>query len=426
MKDEPMQYPQNSDPSLYRWAGVDAAPPRTSDSFPTRDFYRWVLVGLAGFALMFGLYLYLEHRASRQIIYLTHDNAIGMVRADGTGDRKLNFTGLTYSAIGQPQWSPQGGRFASIIDTPSGTVLVIINRADQLVARIPLQASIASELLPLAWAPGGDHVAIISQRTGSSEIQIADLTQQQIQPLVQTLSDRRVSWHPQRDQLLVTTLSEQSNETIQIVSVNAQATVFNPEDGFTHRKQATWSPNGDQIAYIASNSPDSADQLLFVANTDTSSPTKIVANGQNFLPIWAPRGDLIIFTRYNSETNEFLLYRVRPNGEDLAIIGRGLPPDIAMNDARNGISWSPDGDHMIFQSFNPNTGQINLLLADYDGSNSSSLVSNLATIGVHPRAMWSPTNRAVLVASDGDIWMRWLNREEREIFVRGLFPNWEP
>lgn len=422
-----MQHPQSTDPTMYRWAGESSLAPRTDDPFPTRAFYRWILVGLAGFVLLAGLYLYLERRASRQIIYLTPDNALGMVRADGTGAHKLNFAGLAaYNTRGQPQWSPQGGRFASIIEVPSGNTLLIASRAAQLLAQISLAESVAPELLSEAWAPSGNHVAMISQRAGGTELQIADLEQQRLLSITQPLADHRVSWHPLQDQLLVTTLSKEYTQTIQIVNMNAQELLFNPEDGFAHHSQAAWSPDGVRIAYVASASLNSPEQPLFVANANASSPVKIVADGKNYFPIWAPRGDLIIFTRHNSETNEFMLYRVRPDGEGLAPIGRGLPPEIAMGDPQGAISWSLDRKRMIFQSFNPSTGQTSLSLADYDGSNPSSLVPELTARWTSPSVIWSPTSRGVLVASDGEIWMRWLNSQEREIFASGVYPHWEP
>lgn len=421
-----MQHPQNPDPSSYRWAGTGEAAPRTADSFPARAFYRWILVGLAGFVLMAGLYLYLEHRASRQIIYVTPDSALAAVRADGTGARKLNLAGLAYRTAGQPQWAPQGGRFASLIELPSGYTLLVAGSSGQRVAQLPLADSVAPALLPQAWAPGGDHVVMTSQRAGQTELQIANLDQQQIVPIEHPLADRHISWHPRQDQLLVTTLTEEFTQTIQVVTMDAQERPFIPADGFQHHSQAAWSPDGRQIAYIASASLDSPERPLFVVNANASSPVKVVADGQNYLPIWAPRGDLIIFTRYNSETNEFMLYRVQPDGEGLAPIGRGLPQEIAMTDPQSVASWSPDRAWMIFQSLDPSTGQIELSLARYDGSNPSSLISGLRNGSTSIRAIWSPTSRGVLVASNGQISMRWLSHKEQEVFAQGTFPHWEP
>jgi Tol biopolymer transport system component len=99
----------------------------------------------------------------------------------------------------------------------------------------------------------------------------------------------------------------------------------------------TWSPNGQQIAFI------SADQV-HVVNADGSNWTKLTDNEGYRAPSWSPDGQRIAFISGNTDESE--LYIMDANGSNLTQL---------TNLSKTGefpmfLTWSPDGQQITFSS----------------------------------------------------------------------------
>ncbi|WP_161569155.1 TolB family protein [Candidatus Oscillochloris fontis] len=415
-----MQSPQNGKSNTHLWAGTSNLSAK-DDPFPWRDFFYWFRIGFIGLVVLFLIFTWLEWRASKQIIYLT-DGSLGVIRADGTEPRPLRISGLNGS-FGPPQWSPRGGRFATIVEKPSGTTLLIAKSNGQSEFQVMLPPT--SILPDRAWAPSGNYVAVMSSNSGDSELHIVDIAQNRVNTISLALAIPQVIWHPKRDEVLVTERSPEDIWSLQIVTPDAKIREFAPNDQFTHRSEGVWSPDGQRIAYIGTSTIDDTVRVLMTANIDGSTLIKVLVTGNNFFPIWSPRGDLLLFTQVDPNTNVSTLYRVKPNGEQLQIIGRGLPRDIIATDVSHAVSWSPDRSRMFFQSFSSSTGEVALSIANYDGSNSKVLFSDRGRY-VPLTALWSPTSRGILIVDEGTMRMRWFSNETAQKFTWGEYPSWEP
>jgi len=356
--------------------------------------------------------------------------SLAVVRADGDPATPLALSGLETSVAGPAQWAPQGGRFAAIIGDQSSAEVLISDGVTEAPSRIRLVQPVAPRLAPAAWAPGGNYLVVINDNYGSPALQLVDVQQSRAVTVPLALGDlATATWRPQRDELLVTALSDDAAPALRIVTPDGQVQPFEPEDGQYSRRQGAWSPDGSRVAYIATATLTDTTQTVLLVNADGTSPGVLVPDGENFMPVWAPRGDLVFFTRRDSDSDGYTLYRVQPDGQGIQQVGRGLPPEFVAFDPRSAIAWSPDGTRMFFQSLDPNTNTFSLSVADYDGSNPRVITSGLNSGGSASimHTLWSPTSRGVLMATWGsEMRFQWLTREEPETFPEGGFPNWEP
>jgi Tol biopolymer transport system component len=97
------------------------------------------------------------------------------------------------------------------------------------------------------------------------------------------------------------------------------------------------APDGKRFVYRTFG-PDG--EGLRVMNLETKAVTKLTDGYDNF-PLWSPRGDLIMFSR--QADGDYEIYTIKPDGTGLKRLtfSKG-------NDAH--MTWSPDGDHIVFAS----------------------------------------------------------------------------
>jgi dipeptidyl aminopeptidase/acylaminoacyl peptidase len=127
--------------------------------------------------------------------------------------------------------------------------------------------------------------------------------------------------------------------------------------------RARWSPDGSKVVYNATPADDPDSQRLFVVNADGTGTQQITAAPGVWFDIdatWSPDGNRIAFVRYERVDSEWL---VRPIGVysivDGSILDLGpLPRDARAEDpvASDGAAspgegfdfeWSPDGQSII-------------------------------------------------------------------------------
>jgi len=103
---------------------------------------------------------------------------------------------------------------------------------------------------------------------------------------------------------------------------------------------ASWSPNGEQIAYARGNE-------LFLAKRDGSDSHRLATlTGPASWPRWSPDGKVLRFTIDDSKTGSQSLWEVASDGTHL----RPLLPSWSSPPSECCGNWTPDGSYYVFQS----------------------------------------------------------------------------
>lgn len=129
------------------------------------------------------------------------------------------------------------------------------------------------------------------------------------------------------------------------VEGGAQIAMVNP-DGSEFRELTTgpnnngfpsMSPDGRRFVY-RSFGPEG--DGLRIMDIETKNVTAIASGYDNF-PLWSPRGDLIMFSRFSD--GEYDIYTIKPDGTGVKRLTNSHGNDAHM-------AWSPDGEWIVFAS----------------------------------------------------------------------------
>lgn len=186
---------------------------------------------------------------------------------------------------------------------------------------------------------------------------------------------------PLEDELLVVGVIRGNDLDIYRIAL-ARQLVVPMTHNTTDETYASWSPDGEQIAFMSNRSGSNA---IYVMDAQGRSVRRI-SDGQvgDYNPVWSPDGRQIVYVNYNiSDLRELLLYDMTSGTTRHLIDDAGYDND---------PSWSPDGRYIAFVSsrYTPNS---ELLTLDLDDGRIHRITYN-TTIASHP--LWSPDGRYIL------------------------------
>jgi len=140
-----------------------------------------------------------------------------------------------------------------------------------------------------------------------------------------------------------------------------------------------WSPDGQQLTFYATRITEQLGQICTV-NIDGSGLTVVASEppALHVEPSWSPDGEWIAYRFIEPGTDNYEIYKVRPDGTSRTNLtntpGMDIEPD-----------WSPDSQWIVFASYR--TGDSDLYMMKPDGSNVARLT---ATLGKDSDPSWGP------------------------------------
>ena len=142
--------------------------------------------------------------------------------------------------------------------------------------------------------------------------------------------------------------------------------------------ESTWSPDGNQIAWVSSKR---GNPTIFIMNRDGTETRRLTYAGTyNASPAWSPDGKTIAFA--SQQGNTFDIFLINSDGTDLRRLTKGVGG--ASNEHP---SFSPDGRHVVYSS--SSTGRGNLYVVNLDGSGERCLTCKYR-LGRSSAPSWSP------------------------------------
>lgn len=291
------------------------------------------------------------------------------VRPDGTD--------VTQVAPFEADWavpSPDGSRLAMPQPLDDGRVTTALVRWDGSDLRsLPLPDDGGLSLAPSAWSPDGSRIALegwSDADASANGIQLLDIEHETITRLTTVESPYRhdvpVGWSPDGTALLVLRLPDDGDRgDLFALGIDDLAwRRLTPEgqtawlNGFS--VPGTWSPDGGSIAFVAFDGQTPA-SAVYVVDAAGGEPVRVSAQGRYATGArFSPDGRWVLYDMDPNGGGVHYVDAVRPDGtEEHAITDR----ETTGSGTCCG-TWSPDGDHVLFQDGDASAAHLWTVAAD--------------------------------------------------------------
>jgi TolB protein len=284
-------------------------------------------------------------------------NEIGFIRKDSADPGIYYTSGRSgpHGAIRAASWSPDGSHivFHRRADAPRRA-----SGAEKTFSRNPKYELSLSGLLP-AFSPSGKECVTNSppsaNPTGAS-LYVTEVANGQSKTVYQDPKRNILAgaWSPDGNRIIFGIggfaaffdgFHTQFLKNGDRVEGGAQVAIVNKDGTGFHELTAdsgnnafpSFAPDGNRFVYRTFAKDGYG---LRVMNLQTKAVTKLTGAYDNF-PLWSPRGDLIMFSRLIG--GSYQIYTIKPDGSSLKRLTSTNGTDAHM-------SWSPDGEYILFAS----------------------------------------------------------------------------
>jgi TolB protein len=337
-----------------------------------------------------------------------------VVPLDGGPVRRLGpeLTGDLHGGV-----SPDGTRLAFDVHTGSGQATIWVQ--DLAPGSAPRQLTtegLENLAGPFAWSPDGTSLLYTSERTGTRDIWILDVTSGSARQLTSDVrNDIQPRWSP--DGRFIAFLSDRGGQTdlwIQAAAGGAAQRVTNDRAIET---PARWSSDGQSLFFRSARNEDE----LVVMPPDGGAPRILVSlpgytiNSANL----APDGATALYS--TNRSGNFDIWSVPTAGGEPAVFAASPLSD-------GNPRFSPDGSQVLFSS--DRGGQPDLWLAPAGGGEPRQLTNDRALEG---ETAWSPDGKHIVFSSTrggagGDLWTQSVGGGEAMRLTTGSMrpftPHW--
>jgi len=253
------------------------------------------------------------------------------------------------------RWSPDGHWFATAIGTTDGNPLPLLSSSGQLIDTLNPKCSLGGDSGTFAWLPDG-RLSCFSD-SDPTILHIIELDAKgQIRKITPVLVQDLVSGVLESDM--------------------------------------QWNPHHPWLATIASTSPGSGTDSLYLSDINGRSlMVPLVVNAERLA--WSPDGKTLVLTERMSGVLIFL--SVQPTADGKVTVKETRRVAAGASDIAD-VAWSPSGRWLLCRHASYQSEDSLFLLAT-DGSNKQIQLTSSNTDGQLDNPAWSPDGRRVIVAT---------------------------
>lgn len=192
----------------------------------------------------------------------------------------------------------------------------------------------------LSWSPDGNRIAFTGQYAGDSSpgIYVLDVeTGASTKLTPDSERDGHPAWSP--DGTFIAYASGPLDALTHVWLMRADGTGRRDLTPNGDGDEPTWSPDGTKIAFTSARDQPQG-FALWTMNADGSDPIRITPlGGVVWQPAWSPDGNWIAFSAL--EGTQEAIFMVHPDGS-------GLMPFHAASAPAGDVSWSLDGQRLVY------------------------------------------------------------------------------
>ncbi len=265
--------------------------------------------------------------------------------------------------LGMPNWSPDG-RFLATTSWQDGKIVPTVYNAS--LEGISNFSRVYDVMAVPASGWSNDSLAIAIVESDGSNTYLALATEpfdsSDTVHYKEFFLDGRASlnWHPLEPKLLVTAYTDENPiPSLYVVTPGAAPQPLKPDDGFSLHADAAWSPDGSQIAYIATDVYTSGQDILpgalWVADSNGGRARQLLSDAQLIAPMWNTDGTTITYIKVGGELGSFALYRIAVDGSTVPEYIGPANEQLARYplDRNRFLQWSDDGRQLLFTGAQP-------------------------------------------------------------------------
>jgi Tol biopolymer transport system component len=284
---------------------------------------------------------------------------------DRDGENLLNLTnnpgndGIPIQSPGQDQLT-----FASDRDG-SGLDLFQANLDGSNVINITQTPD--SNEVPIAWSPDVEHLVLVSDQNGSTDILLMQPTDGEML----NLSERDGAWSfddwSSKTGRFILTIETFEGLSLFVTDL-AGDTHQTLTDGSFPAAGGRWSPDEQKVAFMA-QTPESGSIDIYVVDVADGEPINLTQSpSSDRYPRWSPDGSKIAFVSDRDGNSE--IYVMDADGSNLTNLTNSPSDESIQGD----FAWSPDGTQILFHS--DRDANVEVYLMDADGSNQVNLTNS--------------------------------------------------
>ena len=234
------------------------------------------------------------------------------------------------------------------------------------------------------WSPDGKRIAFVSSRDGNCEIYVMGADGSSPVNVTRTEFDEvHPSWSPDGERIVVASDEAGGADLVVIDAATGERTLLT--DGGLIHNYPDWSPGGGLIAFSGGQSPAGPGSIheLHIVSEGGGTP-KALTDFDSLLaaPEWSPSGSRLAF---HNQGDPFSVWIAQADGSS--------PEETALG---GHLSWSPDGDSIVFDR-EEDDGVVNLLTLDLVSGSEELLVESR---WVDALPDWSPDGESIVFTSN--------------------------